>query len=821
MPDTPRLRERPTIPPEEGEESLVAPVMLVDGGFDDDDEIGPMTAQMLALEELPTGSLGRYVVIGELGRGGMGRILSARDPSLGRIVAVKVVRNPMAVDPATLERFVEEARITAGLEHPGIVPVHDIGLIGTSQVYFVMKRVEGTSLASILIRLANEEPGVAETWTKHRLLTAFVQVCDAIAYAHSQGVLHRDLKPANIMMGEYGEVLVLDWGVAQLLERIASGAAQRGVGTPSYMAPEQARHDGEAPDGRADVFSLGAILYDILTLEPAFPGHSAIEVIFKVQSGQLADPRHAAPHRGISEEIAGICMRALSAAPKDRFPSAEALATAVRDYLDGSKKRALAEAHMADARTAWQRFEALDKERRRRTRDERTELGQVDPWTPLDDKKELLAIRRRLQVLGPERLDAFGEMLTACERALAHAPDMPEARELLADAWLHRYREAEADRSRTESAWFAGRVRAWDDGRHAAALSSSATLTLTTDPAGAEVVCERFVTEGLVWELADRQVLGPTPLHDVELPAGSYLLTIKARGRRDTRYPVLLRRGSHHTSGDRPLPLLSEAAIGQDWIYVPAGAWICGGDRGAPGFQPQATLFEQGFLITELPVSMADYRSYLDALHARGPAQAWKRVPRQGTGMNKKGGQYWKRPARGEWYEVPDEDRDGDIWQEKWPVAAISWKDAVAYSRFRAARDKLPIGLPTERQWEKAARGVDGRVFPWGDGFDATLCKTTSSRPGRPTLEPVGSFPTDVSVYGVRDMAGLVCEMTADPSFEGDPDRRPTRGGSWRRDAGYCRCASRFGAEPWLVDLSVGFRLVRSLPGQGSPSGLR
>jgi len=184
----------------------------------------------------------RYEIVSTLGRGGMGVVYLARDTVLGREVALKVVDAAAATEAA----FEQEPRVLAQLEHPGIVPVHDFGQLEDGRFFYAMKRIRGERLDRWAAR--------AEL---HERLAAFLRVCDAVAFAHAHGVVHRDLKPDNVMVGEFGEVLVLDWGVARLAAADAD-ASSPVVGTPEYMAPAQAR--GEAADVRADVFSLGVLL---------------------------------------------------------------------------------------------------------------------------------------------------------------------------------------------------------------------------------------------------------------------------------------------------------------------------------------------------------------------------------------------------------------------------------------------------------------------------------------------------------------------------------------------------------------------------------
>jgi serine/threonine-protein kinase len=326
---------------------------------------GPDAAVALA-----RGDSARYAVGALLGQGGMGEVLLATDEHIGREVAVKRIRatNP---SPEELSRFVREARVQGRLEHPAVVPVHDLGVDREGRPYFVMKRLSGTDMGELLKRLrAGAEPD--EAGRQRLLLRAFVDVCLAVEFAHSRGVVHRDLKPANIMLGDFGEDFVLDWGVAGAVGgddalpaartsahdlALDSGDTRVGtlLGTPPYMAPEQLA--GERAGPAADTYALGCILHEIAAGEPLHAGTRPVAEAFRPVDARPSQKRPDSP-----PELDAICARATAIAPADRYPSARALGDAVQAFLDGDRdvtaRRDLVRRHLAEAREALARGDA-------------------------------------------------------------------------------------------------------------------------------------------------------------------------------------------------------------------------------------------------------------------------------------------------------------------------------------------------------------------------------------------------------------------------------------------------------------------------------
>jgi tetratricopeptide (TPR) repeat protein/tRNA A-37 threonylcarbamoyl transferase component Bud32 len=292
----------------------------------------------------------RYALIGVHATGGIGRVWLARDDHIGRDVALKELRPDHAGQPAHWARFLREARITGQLEHPGIVPVYELARRpGNQQPFYTMRFVQGRTLSAAARSYREQrKAGTASALELRSLINAFVVVCNTVSYAHARGVVHRDLKGDNVILGNFGEVIVLDWGLAKVLGRAEEEAGMPAVmdatnsagvetlqgeimGTPAFMAPEQAAGEQDRIDQRSDVYGLGAILYEVLTGRAPFSGSSPYEIVQTVREKEPDRPREVSP--GVPRPLEAICLRALAKEPEDRYPSARAMAQDVQRWL--------------------------------------------------------------------------------------------------------------------------------------------------------------------------------------------------------------------------------------------------------------------------------------------------------------------------------------------------------------------------------------------------------------------------------------------------------------------------------------------------------
>jgi serine/threonine-protein kinase len=291
----------------------------------------------------------RYGVARLLGQGGMGEVYLCADEWIGREVAMKVAHKDQALQPHLRARFVREALVQGQLEHPSIVPVYDLGTRPDGALFFTMKRVHGRTLAEIVDGLRGGNPDMMRAYGRRRLLAAMSSVCLTVSYAHSRGVVHRDLKPDNVMLGDFGEVYVLDWGVAKVLEDAWAGRSTAAVGAPvgrtqsgvligtaGYASPEQVRGDAVVGPS-SDVYALGAILFEVLAHDRLHGGGTSEALVASTLTAPTGRPSERAIGQLIPPELDVICARATAAESGGRFASAREMHDALERYLDGER----------------------------------------------------------------------------------------------------------------------------------------------------------------------------------------------------------------------------------------------------------------------------------------------------------------------------------------------------------------------------------------------------------------------------------------------------------------------------------------------------
>ncbi len=313
----------------------------------------------------------RFEFLGTVGKGAMGEVLLARDPHLGRRVAYKKIHSQMADNRQVMSRFFSEAQITAQLDHPAIIPIYNLEVTPEGQIAYTMKLIKGKTLKELIQetqKLYTEGLPIDDSHSLNNLLGHFLKVCDALYFSHTKGVIHRGLKPANIMVGRFQEVYVMDWGIARIMGELPPldlevvevspldenipeaerSEAGKVVGTPRYMSPQQAAGRNEQLDGRSDQFSLGLILYELVTLKAAFTAKSQMELLKRVLKAELDPFVHYKSTLPIAPELQAIILKATSRKVEGRYPSVQAMAEDVRRYLRG-------EAVLAKKDTRWQK----------------------------------------------------------------------------------------------------------------------------------------------------------------------------------------------------------------------------------------------------------------------------------------------------------------------------------------------------------------------------------------------------------------------------------------------------------------------------------
>ena len=803
-----------------------------------------------------------------IGVGGIGAVFAVHDSQFNRLVALKVLRPAYRNDSKYIDNFVREARITAQIDHPNVVPVHQLGVLKDAGAYFTMKLVEGENLRVILKKLESGEPEYLKKYTLNHLLDIFLAVCNGVSFAHSKGIIHRDLKPGNVMAGSYGEVLVMDWGLAKYRADQDSATTGQKIdlnseifqavdndvktqfdtiagtlhGTPAFMAPEQARGNSEEIDERTDIYGLGTILYSILTwkrsrFDPDLPVE---EILRKVVAGDFPPPGKAVPRKRVPVELEAICLKAMAHDKGDRYLSVQGLIRDIHNYRENFPVSAYSnkvfyrgikycqrkpmlpfsilvgffsimmaaiimavaavlranpvietiDEHIAVGDREMLEAQELANYRKQMIADggelsysEAQELrSRIDEATTEAEKRYLVARDLLTQLEGanisPERLNAaLGGMFAKQLELALLLEDFDGVRDIY---------ERINIRNSGLRAYMATMYPALME-QVSQIVRAEGYVEFAVEPADTEINLYRMDISGKYTDgVGGYELLGSvTGSMEMPLSEGGYLVRLNSPSGVEVFYPLLIKPGDYLEK-----TLKMPAEIPEGTVYVPGGEFRYGFDF-APGLYRKEDL--PGFFIGRHEVTLGEYQKFFNDL--RDEFERKKYMPLH----------IFSKEERN--FE-PIFQVDGSIrapFTADMPVTGINYEAAEAYCRWYGEQHGVVCRLPSNLEWEKAARGIDGRNYVWGNSFkpeNALYLENPKLKEYMNGAE-VGLFPLDCSVYGAMDMAGNVREYV---SSEDESFPRMVKGGSFDTTQFTLMCAA-FGRS-YENENDSGFRIL-------------
>jgi formylglycine-generating enzyme required for sulfatase activity/ABC-type branched-subunit amino acid transport system substrate-binding protein/Flp pilus assembly protein TadD/predicted Ser/Thr protein kinase len=785
--------------------------------------------------------LGAYQVVEQIGQGGMATVCKAYQPSVDRYVAIKILPSHFTKDESFVERFTQEARTLARLEHAHILPVYDYGE-QEGITYLVMRFVEAGTLKDLIHR-----EGPIDVKEAARIVG---QVGAALDCGHSQGVIHRDIKPSNVLIDEHRNTFLTDFGIAKLVAETAHFTASGAIiGTPAYMSPEQGM--GQPVDARCDIYSLGVVLYELVTGRVPFQAETPLAVLLKHLNAPLPPPRQIKPD--LPEAVERVILKAMAKSPDDRYQNVRELVTALdQAVVDAAEERSrpqppedqlektvltprvsppppvvasevLAEqqrqAELDDLHD--QAVGAMDARQWARARALLAQIQQREPGyrdvESLLDRAEAELEQAEADGQRREQIASLYEEAQSLARDRQWRPALAKMDEIHAldaefadqEGIAARAREqaaaeeAEAQRQIKVAALYAVAVRLLKAGQYEEALQRWGEVQ-AIDPG----YRDRKKVQATARKKLDRLAKPATkrrPPRWAWIAAGTVAVAAIA-----VAAALLLRTLS--TAPPTPGRIPAELQAGTVWkwsdgsamVYVPAGTFWMGTDENDPDANPdegpQHLVSLDAFWIDRTEVTNAQYERCVKDEGCSPPSETTAHI-------------------YGDYY--------GESAYDDYPVIHVRWEQANIYCAWAGKR------LPTEAEWERAARGTDKRIYPWGNEFDGTLANFCDDRctfpqkdrawdDGYASTAPVGSYEGGASPYGAWDMAGNMHEWTSSLDWaypysatdgREDPEApgpRVVRGGSLGCDPWNVRTALRHRLPPASIQIDLGFRCVQS-----------
>ncbi len=680
----------------------------------------------------------RYEDKGLVRIGSTSEIRYVRDKFLRRIVIMKIGRKA-----ESNHVFIEKVKHIAQLEHPNIVSVHDAGELEDGRPFYTVRLSSGLTLKAAIQRVWQGQD--TQSWTFRRLIDSYRKVVSAAGYAQTLSVYHSNLSAENVTLGRYGEVLVTSW---MSMDDMPSASPAVNI-----------------------VESLGRILFHILT-GSAIHGEGVIHFDLLNTPSPLCPPI-----------LAQLCRKACTGAITEHG----ILLRGIDDWLEGVQRKEKAESLLTESAKLRVIKSQLGEHAKHVKEEAQAGLLQIPyhaseeekavNWRKLDEANKTLEMAEMLEQ----------EQIKNLNGAISYHAENRRAHLALSEVYWERVRRHKNDSDTTQHIREESRLLKAvqrlqkehpERKRVEKYLHGPAKLTLSTSVPGAKVYWQRYKDDGMILQLGKKSYLGVTPLRAVDLMPGSYLLTISKEGYDDVKYPVCVKKGEHWDgcppgeSAPYPIWLPPKGVIPEGFIYIPAGWTILGGDTNpdSRGSYRQR-VWVDSFAVAQYHVSNADYITYLNDLVAQGRADEAKiRAPND----------IFKMVAdQSNFYQAPDNTfslhnpQTGSRMHPNIAVGNLDTSGMVAYLRWMSERTGIEYRLIRYDEWEKAARGVDERIYPWGNDCDPSLVNMNMSlrvQQGKPAQEMAtfDRYPFDISPYGVRFMSGN-CSDLVDSVF----DRKP------------------------------------------------